>query len=41
MGININRGNDAFHISRSSEYVDKSGLIADMNGSFITILIMF
>ena len=31
MGTYINRGNDAFQMSRNSEYVDKSGLIAIMN----------
>ena len=31
MGTYINRGNDAFQMSRNSEYVDKSGLIAITN----------
>lgn len=31
MGTYINRGNDAFQMSRNSEYVDKSGLIAVIN----------
>ena len=31
MGIYINKGNEAFRMTRNSEYVDKSGLVAVIN----------
>jgi hypothetical protein len=36
MGIYINKGNNGFRISRNSEYVDKSGLIAVVNATLDT-----
>jgi hypothetical protein len=36
MGIYINKGNEGFRISRNSEYVDKSGLIAVVNATLNT-----
>ena len=36
MGIFINKGNNGFRISRNSEYVDKSGLIAVVNNTITT-----
>ena len=36
MGIYINKGNNGFRISRNSEYVDKSGLIAVINATLNT-----
>lgn len=36
MGVYINRGNEGFQSSRNSEYVDKSGLIAIVNGTLNT-----
>lgn len=36
MGIYINKGNNGFRISRNSEYVDKSGLIAMVNATLDT-----
>ena len=36
MGIFINKGNEGFRQIRNSEYVDKSGLIAVVNGTLFT-----
>ena len=36
MGIYINKGNGLFRQSRSSEYIDKSGLIAVVNSTLFT-----
>ena len=36
MGIYINKGNSIFRMSRNSEYVDKSGLIAAVNRTLFT-----
>ena len=36
MGLYINKGNNGFRISRNSEYVDKSGLIAAINSTLNT-----
>ena len=36
MGIYINTGNEGFKRARNSEYVDKSGLIAVINGTLFT-----
>ena len=36
MGIYINIGNAGFQSARNGEYVDKSGLIAVMNGTLFT-----
>lgn len=36
MGTYINKGNDAFRVARNSEYVDKSGIIAIINGTLET-----
>ena len=36
MGIYINKGNSIFQMSRNSEYVDKSGLIAAVNRTLFT-----
>ena len=36
MGIFINKGNSGFRQSRNSEYVDKSGLIAEVNKTLFT-----
>ena len=36
MGIYINKGNNNFRMSRNSEYVDKSGLIAEVNRTLFT-----
>ena len=36
MGVYINKGNEAFQGARNSEYVDKSGLIAVVNGTLNT-----
>ena len=36
MGIFINKGNFAFRQSRNSEYIDKSGLIAEVNKTLFT-----
>lgn len=38
MGTYINKGNNGFRISRNSEYVDKSGLIAVINATLDTKL---
>ena len=36
MGIYINKGNEAFQSSLNSEYVDKTGLIAEVNRTLFT-----
>ena len=36
MGIYINKGNSNFRMIRNSEYVDKSGLIAEVNRTLFT-----
>lgn len=38
MGIFINIGNEGFRRSRNSEYIDKSGLITDVNRTLFTLL---
>ena len=37
MGIYINKGNEEFKIAHKGEYVDKSGLIAEVNNTLFTI----